>query len=149
MSTMSTATDLSAFAPLEPELFSVVCTCFGAATSSPAPSESSPHPTATSPRARQARIGASSFFKGGPPTRDGWDSVPPSASRHGSCADQQLHQRLLGVQPVLGLVPDRRAVAVEDLGGDLLARMGRQAVQRDHVVAGPLEQCAVEPVRPE
>src|SRR5438874_12094747 len=45
-------------------------------------------------------------------------------------AEQELQQRLLRVQPVLGLVPDRRALAVQDPGADLLAGMGRQAVQR-------------------
>src|SRR4051794_32385801 len=35
--------------------------------------------------------------------------------------DQELQQRLLSMQPVLGLVPDRGAVAVEHVGADLLA----------------------------
>jgi hypothetical protein len=39
--------------------------------------------------------------------------------------DQQLEQRLLCVTPVLGLIPDALALAVEDLGGDLLTRMCR------------------------
>src|SRR5258707_14277805 len=36
--------------------------------------------------------------------------------------DEELEQRLLGVQAVLGLVPDRRALAGEDAPRDLLAR---------------------------
>src|SRR5438477_12596480 len=55
-------------------------------------------------------------------------------------AEQELQQRLLRVQPVLGLIPDRRALAVQDPGADLLAGMGRQAVQRNGVVARLLEQ---------
>ena len=54
----------------------------------------------------------------------------PSAARPG----EQLEQRLLGVQAVLGLVPDRGALAVEDLLGDLLARVGGEAVERDRAV---------------
>ena len=46
-------------------------------------------------------------------------------------AQQELEQRLLGVAAVLGLVPDALALAVEHLGGDLLAGVGREAVQRD------------------
>ena len=38
-------------------------------------------------------------------------------------AEQQLEQRLLGVQPVLGLIPDRRPLPVKRPFGDLLARV--------------------------
>ncbi len=48
---------------------------------------------------------------------------------------EPLEQRLLRVPAVLGLVPDALARAVEHLGGDLLARVGGQAVQRDRVRA--------------
>ena len=41
------------------------------------------------------------------------------------------HQRLLGVEPVLGLVPGGRTGAVQHLVRDLLAVMSRQAVQHD------------------
>ena len=44
------------------------------------------------------------------------------------CSSEPGEQRLLGVQPVLGLVPDDALRAVDDLGGDLLAAVGRQAV---------------------
>src|SRR3954451_24814992 len=50
--------------------------------------------------------------------------------------DQHLQQRLLRVQAVLGLVPDGGAAAVEDLGADLLARVGRQAVKDDGALFG-------------
>ena len=46
-------------------------------------------------------------------------------------ASQQLEQRFLRVQAVLGLVPDPRPRAVDDVGGHLFAAMGRQAVQED------------------
>jgi len=36
-------------------------------------------------------------------------------------------------------------IAVEDLGGDLLARVRRQAVQDDRPLLGDGEQVAVEP----
>src|SRR5262249_61139163 len=42
---------------------------------------------------------------------------------------QPLQQRLLRVQPVARLLEDRTAVAVEHVAGDLLAAVGRQAVQ--------------------
>src|SRR5437879_10439433 len=45
---------------------------------------------------------------------------------------QQPHQqRLLGVQPVLGLVPDRAARSVHHLVGDLVPAMGRKAMQHN------------------
>ena len=57
-----------------------------------------------------------------------------------------FEKRLLGVQAVLRLVPDRRALAVEHVLGDLLARMGGQAVQHDGVVARLRQQIGVDPV---
>ena len=53
---------------------------------------------------------------------------------------------LLGVQAVLRLVPDRRALAVEHVLGDLLARMRGQAVQHDGVVARLRQQVGVDAV---
>ena len=53
-------------------------------------------------------------------------------SRHPCLLRQQEHQqRLLRVQPVLRLVPDRRLRTVDDLVGDLPAAVRRQAVQHD------------------
>ena len=46
-------------------------------------------------------------------------------------SSSQTQQRLLRVQPVLRLVPDDALRPVDDLGGDLLAAVGRQAVQHD------------------
>ena len=57
-----------------------------------------------------------------------------------SAGPETGEQRLLGVQPVLGLVPDRRLRAVEHLGGDLLAAVGGQAVQHDRVRRGRGEE---------
>jgi hypothetical protein len=46
---------------------------------------------------------------------------------------QVLHQGLLHVHAVLGLVPDHRLRAVDDLGGDLLAAVRRQAVHEQRI----------------
>ena len=51
---------------------------------------------------------------------------------------------LLHVPAVLGLVPDHAARALEHLGGDLLAAVGGQAVQRDRVGGRVREQGVVE-----
>ena len=48
------------------------------------------------------------------------------------------------METILGLVPDGRALAVEDLGGDLLPRMGGQAVQDDRAVIGRRQQVGVD-----
>ena len=66
--------------------------------------------------------------------------------RPGESAEQKLQQRLLGVQAVLGLVPHGRALAVQELRGDLLAGVGGQAVEDDRVLARPGEQRLVEAV---
>src|SRR5687768_15787705 len=50
------------------------------------------------------------------------------------------------VQAVLGLVPDGAARAVEDVGGDLLARVRREAVEDDRLGIGELEQLLVNGV---
>ena len=50
-------------------------------------------------------------------------------------AEQERQHRLLDVQPVLGLVPDRRLRPVEHVGGDLLPGVRRQAVEDDRLAA--------------
>jgi hypothetical protein len=45
---------------------------------------------------------------------------------------------LLRVQAVLGLVPRSGALSVQDVLGDLLARMRREAVKHDGVVAASI-----------
>ena len=73
--------------------------------------------------------------------------VVRSPARSSMLLQQPGEQRLLGVQPVLGLVPDGALRPVDDLGGDLLAAVGRQAVQDDGVVGGPAERGLVDGVR--
>jgi hypothetical protein len=51
------------------------------------------------------------------------------------------------VQAVLGLVPDGGLVAVEHVGGDLLAGMGGEAVEDDGAVGGGGEEVGVQLVR--
>ena len=60
--------------------------------------------------------------------------------------EQLDQQRLLHVQPVLGLVEDQAPRAVHDGRGDLLAAVGRQAVHRHRVGPGGVEQRVVDPV---
>src|SRR5687767_13948456 len=48
--------------------------------------------------------------------------------------DQELEQRLLRMQAVLRLVPDGALRPVDDLGGDFLAAMRRQAVHEERVL---------------
>ena len=57
---------------------------------------------------------------------------------------QERQQRLLGMQPVLGLVEDERMRAVDDRRGDLFATVGRQAVQHHDVVVGDRDQPVIE-----
>ncbi len=66
------------------------------------------------------------------------------AIRSSTPCDEQLEQRLLGVEPVLGLVPDRRPFAIEDACGDLLARVRRKAVERDRPLGPERQQLVVE-----
>ena len=68
------------------------------------------------------------------------------AALRASLPEQPFQQRLLGVTSVLGLIPDALALPVEDLGGDLLARVRGQAVQRDGVRRGAVEQRVVDAV---
>src|SRR5207237_2629272 len=58
-------------------------------------------------------------------------------------------QRLLDVEAVLRLGPDDRPRAVEDLGGDLFARMSRQAVHHERAGRREREQRLVDAVGPE
>src|SRR5437899_1319173 len=64
----------------------------------------------------------------------------------GSGVQEQGEQRLLHVQAILRLVPDRRAFPVENLRSDLLARVGRQAVHDEGIRRRMPEQGGVEPV---
>src|SRR5581483_11741733 len=59
-----------------------------------------------------------------------------SACASAAAEHQRQHDRLLHVQPVLGLVVDAALRPVGDLGGDLLAAMRGQAVQEDGVALG-------------
>ena len=61
-------------------------------------------------------------------------------SAHASLLLQPGQDRLLGVPAVLGLVPHDALRAVDHLGGDLRAPVGRQAVQHDRVGLGAGEQ---------
>src|SRR5215211_259007 len=60
---------------------------------------------------------------------------------------QQLEQRLLHMAPVLRLVPDPLARAVEHLGGDLLAGVGGKAVEGYRAGCGAVDQRVVDAVR--
>jgi len=51
------------------------------------------------------------------------------------------------VQPVLGLIPDARAVAVEDVRGDLLADVRGEAVERNGVRPRERQLLGIETVR--
>src|SRR3954452_5267231 len=70
---------------------------------------------------------------------------PPSAS---SCqrsppAEAPLQDRLLGVEPVLGLVEDRRAGPVDDLARHLLPAVRGETVQEDGLGLGQREEGCV------
>src|SRR3982751_2283725 len=58
--------------------------------------------------------------------------------------EQEKQQRFLRVQPVLGLVPHRGVRSVDDLVGDLLATMGRQTMQDDHVRRREVDELVVD-----
>ena len=61
---------------------------------------------------------------------------------HGALAHQHRHQRLLHVQPVLGLVPHPRLRPLEHRLGHLFAAVGRQAVEEDRRRVGARHQRA-------
>ena len=111
------------------------------------------------PGASPARAGRRGSSAGppvaGPPHRDGPAMYAPSPIRaarpkeargdtEGSgerrkrfagvlrrASGEHREQRLLRVQPVLGLIEDDRRVRIDDLVGDFVAAMGRQAVHED------------------
>src|SRR5580765_71979 len=60
-------------------------------------------------------------------------SLPLAAGRSTRAPCEPDHDRLLHVQPVLGLVEDDRGRPVEYVGGDLVSAMGGQAMH-DHRV---------------
>ena len=63
---------------------------------------------------------------------------------------ERLHQeRLLDVEPVLGLFKSEAARTVENVGGDLLPAMGRQTVHRDGLRPCQIQQLAVDLEAPE
>ena len=70
------------------------------------------------------------------------------AGRHQLLLQQPGQQRLLRVQAVLGLVPHDALRPVDDVGADLLAPVGGQAVQHDRVGVGARGQRGVDGVGP-
>ena len=56
--------------------------------------------------------------------------------------DEHFQQRFLRVQTVLGLIPGHRTWVVEQVEADFLAAVGRQAVHKQHVAGGQVEQFA-------
>src|SRR5450759_4403756 len=58
---------------------------------------------------------------------------------------ERLHkERLLDVEPVLCLFQSETPRTVENLAGDFLTAMGRQAMHRDGVGSGEIEQLVVD-----
>src|SRR5918999_23877 len=97
----------------------------------PPPSSSSPQPATTNANAMHASSKASHLVIGS------------SCVLGIEC--QKLEERLLRVQPVLGLVPHGRALAVKHPLRDLFAGMSRQAVEGHGVLARLREQRLLEP----
>src|SRR5882757_8704428 len=62
----------------------------------------------------------------------------------GSVLDEPGEESFLGVEAVLGLVPDGAGRAVEDLVGDLPAAVGGQAVQDDGAGSRPAQELGVD-----
>src|SRR3954471_12712511 len=102
--------------------------------------------SAPAPRKARANISPKVCSVSGPMWISGYMNKRKSAcgARLVVPGDQHLQQRLLRVQTVLGLVPDGGAASVEDLGADLLAGVGRQAVEDDRALLGDGEQIGVE-----
>ena len=77
-------------------------------------------------------------------------SMAAARDSHGSATDKQLEQRLLRVQPVLGLVPDGGALAVERRSS-VISSPGCAGRQWSAIASsgGRGEQRVVEPVRRE
>src|SRR5690606_27452740 len=61
-----------------------------------------------------------------------------------SAAGHELEERLLSVEPILRLVPDAALRAVDDLGADLLAAMGGEAMEEDPALRGPSHERLVD-----
>src|SRR2546421_8963107 len=83
-------------------------------------------------------------FVAPPPTRNFSERSRSDLGRR-----QQLEQRFLGVTAVLRLVPDPLSGAVKDVRSDFLARMRGQAVKRDRVRRGFVQERLVETKRGE
>src|SRR5690606_32003323 len=104
-------------------------------------------PPGGSAAARSAAGGRSSSARG---RGGGRSSALPYRAGVGGGAlvgmlEQPGQQRLLGVEAVLRLIPHHGGGAVDHLSGDLLAAVGRQAVQEDpagelHQLGGDLER---------
>src|SRR6266508_5163584 len=69
-----------------------------------------------------------------------------SGSTRGFLPDHERHKRLLGVETVLRLVPDRGLRAIQHVLGDLLAVVRREAVEDDRVVARPRDEIRVDAI---
>src|SRR5581483_1257539 len=67
-----------------------------------------------------------------------------TSPRRSERAEQPEQKRLLGVHPVLGLVPHGRMRSVDHLGGDLLPAVRGQAVQDHDVGLGKLHLALVD-----
>ena len=80
--------------------------------------------------------------KAGGLTEGGSPDLRPRPQR----GDEQLEQRLLRVAAVLGLLPDALALAIQDLGRDLLAGMGGKVVHRERPGRRRVEQGVVEAI---
>src|SRR5439155_22230384 len=76
--------------------------------------------------------------------RVGTLSLSGSTSR--SLGDDERQQSLLRVQAIFGLVEDGGLRAVDDLLGDLLAVVRRQAVEDERLLTGCAQETGVDPV---
>jgi len=57
---------------------------------------------------------------------------------------EELEQRLLAVEPVLGLIEDDRRVGLEHFSGHFLAAMGRETVHEERAGLGERHQLIVD-----
>lgn len=60
--------------------------------------------------------------------------------------DHEREQRLLCVEPVLGLIPDRRLLPVQHLRRDFLAVVGGKAVEDDRLPSCGAKKVGIDPV---
>src|SRR3712207_3098714 len=74
-------------------------------------------------------------------------SLSGSTGGRAALSDHERHERLLGVQAVLRLIPRRRPRSVEDVLGDLLAVVRGEAVHDDAALRGEPEGALVDSVR--